>query len=100
LHEPTANLDAVEREMIAVACTASSPTALRSGRHWATLSSPTVSRSTTGGRGFGERSAAILDFAVKITDHPLERELEDLERLKGFGLSEEEVWDVVETSCP
>ena len=73
--------------------------ATRSGRLRATLSSPTVSRSTTGGRGLGERSAAILDFAVKITDHPLECELEDLERLKGFGLSEE-VWDVVETSCP
>ena len=51
------------------------------------------------GRELGERSAAILDFAVKITDHPLECELEDLERLKGFGLSEEEVWNVVETSC-
>ena len=74
--------------------------ATRSGRLRATLSSPTVSRSTTGGQGLGERSAAILDFAViKITDHLLECELEDLERLKGFGLSEE-VWDVVETLCP
>ncbi len=46
-----------------------------------------------------ERRTAILDFAVKETKHTLGCSPEDLERLKGFGLTEEELWDVVETSC-
>jgi hypothetical protein len=34
-----------------------------------------------------------------VTKEPLECSPEDLERLKGFGLTEEEVWDVIEMSC-
>jgi uncharacterized protein YciW len=49
--------------------------------------------------GLDERRSGILDFAVKVTERPLECDPEDLERLKGFGLTEEEVWDVVEMSC-
>ena len=49
--------------------------------------------------GLDERRTAILDFAVKITERPLDYDPEDLARLKGFGLTEEEVWDVVEMSC-
>ena len=49
--------------------------------------------------GLDERRTAILDFAVKITERPLDCDPEDLARLKRFGLTEEEVWDVVETSC-
>jgi uncharacterized peroxidase-related enzyme len=46
--------------------------------------------------GLDERRTAILDFAARITEKPLECTPEDLERLKNFGLTEEEVWDVVE----
>jgi len=46
--------------------------------------------------GLDERRAAILDYAVKVTNEPLDCDPEDLERLKSFGLTEEEVWDVVE----
>jgi uncharacterized peroxidase-related enzyme len=46
--------------------------------------------------GLDERRTAILDFAVKITERPLDCHPEDLERLQGFGLTEEEVWDVIE----
>ena len=45
----------------------------------------------------GERRTAILDFAVKVTERPLDCGSEDLERLKGFALTEE-VSDVVEMS--
>src|SRR5215218_4956610 len=48
--------------------------------------------------GLDERRRAILDFAVKITERPLDCDPEDLERLKGFGLTEEEVWDVIEVT--
>jgi hypothetical protein len=49
--------------------------------------------------GLDKRRTAILDFATKITERPLDCDPEDLERLKGFGLTEAEVWDVIETSC-
>jgi uncharacterized peroxidase-related enzyme len=106
LHEPTQNLDAAEREMIAVAvsmangclyCLVAHGAALREA-----LGDPILADKITLGHrraGLDERRTAILDFAVKVTERPLECDPEDLERLKGFGLTEEEVWDVVEMSC-
>jgi len=103
LHEPTKNLDAAEREMIAVAvsmensclyCLVAHGAALRGA-----LGDPIMAdRITLDYRraGLDERRTAILDYAVKITKEPLICSPEDLERLKGFGLVEEEVWDVVE----
>ena len=105
LHEPTDNLDAAEREMIAVAvsmangclyCLVAHGAALREA-----LGDPILAdRVTLDHRraGLDERRTAILDFAVKVTKEPLECSPEDLERLKGFGLTEEEVWDVIEMS--
>ena len=46
--------------------------------------------------GLDERRTPILDFAVKVTERPLDCDPGDLERLRGYGLTEEEVWDVVE----
>ncbi len=106
LHEPTENLDAAEREMIAVAvsmansclyCLVAHGAALRE-----TLGDPILAdRITLDHRraGLDERCAAILDYAVKVTGRPLECTPEDLERLKGHGLTEEEVWDVVEVAA-
>ncbi|QYJ15797.1 hypothetical protein Rxycam_01625 [Rubrobacter xylanophilus DSM 9941] len=103
LHEPTENLDAAEREMIAVAvsmangclyCLVTHGAALREA-----LGDPILAdRITLDYRraGLDERRTAILDFAVKITREPLECSPEDIERLCGFGLSLEEVWDVIE----
>jgi uncharacterized peroxidase-related enzyme len=103
LHEPTPNLDAAEREMIAVAvsmangclyCLVAHGAALREA-----LGDPILAdRITLDHRraGLDERRTAILDFAVKITEHPLDCDPKDLERLKDFGLTEEEVWDVIE----
>ncbi|BBL80060.1 alkyl hydroperoxide reductase AhpD [Rubrobacter xylanophilus] len=103
LHEPTENLDAAEREMIAVAvsmangclyCLVAHGAALREA-----LGDPILAdRITLDYRraGLDERRTAILDFAVKITREPLECSPEDIERLRGFGLSLEEVWDVIE----
>jgi uncharacterized peroxidase-related enzyme len=103
LHEPTENLDAAEREMIAVAvsmengclyCLVAHGAALREA-----LGDPIMAdRITLDYRraGLDERRAAILDYAVKVTNEPLDCTPDDLERLKSFGLTEEEVWDVVE----
>jgi uncharacterized peroxidase-related enzyme len=103
LHEPTENLDAAEREMIAVAvsmengclyCLVAHGAALREA-----LGDPIMAdRITLDYRraGLDERRAAILDYAVKVTNEPLDCTPDDLERLKSLGLTEEEVWDVVE----
>jgi uncharacterized peroxidase-related enzyme len=88
LHEPTENLDAAEREMIAVAvsmangclyCLVAHGAALRE-----TLGDPILAdRITLDYRraGLDERLTAILDYAVKVTQRPLECTPEDLERL-------------------
>ena len=103
LHEPTPNLDAAEREMIAVAvsmangclyCLVAHGAALR-----AALGDPILAdRITLDYRRAGpdERRTAILDYATKVTERPLDCAPEDLTRLQEHGLTEEEVWDVVE----
>ena len=103
LHEETENLDGAEREMIAVVvsmkngclyCLVAHGAALREA-----LGDPILADRITLDHhraGLDERRTAILDFAAKVTEKPLECSPEDLERLKRFGLTEEEVWDVVE----
>ncbi|MGF1473473.1 MAG: peroxidase-related enzyme [Rubrobacteraceae bacterium] len=103
LHEPTDELSAAEREMIAVAvsmengclyCLVAHGAALREE-----LGDPILAdRITLDYRraGLGERLRAILDYAVKITNDPLECSSEDLDHLKSFGLSDVACWDVVE----
>ena len=46
--------------------------------------------------GLDERRTAILDFAVKITEQPLDCDPTTSNGSRAFGLTEEEVWDVVE----
>ena len=103
LHVPTDNLDAAEREMIAVAVSMANGCLYCLVAHGATLrealGDPILAdRITLDYRraGLDERLTAILDFAVKITDRPLDCDLEALQRLQGFGLTEQEVWDIVE----
>lgn len=103
LHEPTENLDAAEREMIAVAvsmangclyCLVAHGAALREA-----LGDPILAdRVTLDYRraGLDERRTAILDYATKVTERPLDCTPEDLTCLREHGLTEEEVWDVVE----
>ncbi|AHY47690.1 putative peroxidase-related enzyme [Rubrobacter radiotolerans] len=103
LHEPTENLGAAEREMIAVAvsmengclyCLVAHGAALREA-----LGDPILAdRITLDYRraGLDERRRAILDYAVKVTNEPLECTPEDIERLRSLGLTLEEVWDVAE----
>lgn len=105
LHEATDNLSAAEREMIAVAvsmengclyCLVSHGAALREA-----LGDPVLAdRITLDYRraGLDARTRAILDYAVKITNEPLECTPQDIEHLQGFGLTLEEVWDVMEVA--
>ncbi len=106
LHEPTDNLDAAEREMIAVAvsmangclyCLVAHGAALRE-----VLGDPVLAdRITLDYRraGLDERRTALLDYAVKLTEAPLECGAGDIARLQALGLSLEEVWDVAEIAA-
>lgn len=106
LHEPTENLGVAEREMIAVAvsmangclyCLVAHGQALREA-----LGDPVLAdRITLDYRraGLDERRTAILDYAVKITQRPLECEESDITRLRDLGLTLEEVWDVAEIAA-
>lgn len=106
LHEPTANLDEAEREMIAVAvsmangclyCLVAHGAALREA-----LGDPVLAdRITLDYRraGLDERRTAILDYAVKVAVRPLECDEQDIRRLQELGLDLEEVWDVAEIAA-
>jgi uncharacterized peroxidase-related enzyme len=106
LHEPTDNLNAAQREMIAVAvsmangclyCLVAHGAALREA-----LGDPIVADRITldyKRAGLETKMEAVLDFAVKVTRTPLACEPEDLENLKSHGLTEEEVWDVIEIAA-
>jgi len=106
LHEPTETLSAAEREMIAVAvsmangclyCLVAHGAALREA-----LGDPILAdRITLDYRraGLGAKHTAILDFAVNLTKSPLECSERDLHRLRSLGLTEQEVWDVIEIAA-
>jgi len=106
LHEPTGNLDAAEREMIAVAvsmanqclyCLVAHGAALREA-----LGDPIKADRITldyKRAGLDAKMEAILDFAVKLTLGPADCSREDTEILKSLGLTQEEVWDVIEIAA-
>jgi uncharacterized peroxidase-related enzyme len=106
LHEPTEHLNAAEREMIAVAvsmangclyCLVSHGAALREA-----LGDPIQADRITldyKRAGLDARMEAVLDFAVMLTEDPHACEQADLAHLQGFGLTLEEVWDVIEIAA-
>ncbi len=106
LHEPTENLSAAAREMIAVAvsmangclyCLVAHGAALREA-----LGDPILADRITldyKRAGLNSKHTAILDFAVRLTKTPLECLESDLQVLRGLGLTEHEVWDVIEIAA-
>jgi uncharacterized peroxidase-related enzyme len=106
LHEPTANLNAAEREMIAVAVS------MANGCLYCLVSHGAALREALGDPICGDRITldykraelspkmmAVLDYAVKLTVEPRECTPADIEHLKSYGLTTEEVWDVIEIAA-
>src|SRR2546428_6021041 len=103
LHEPTENLNAAEREMIAVAvsmanqclyCLVAHGAALREA-----LGDPIKADRITldyKRAGLDAKMEAVLDFAVKLTNTPTDCSQRDIEHLKSLGLTQEQAWDVIE----
>jgi uncharacterized peroxidase-related enzyme len=106
LHEPTANLSEADREMIAVVvssindctyCVVSHSAMLRKE-----LGDPELAEKIAINwrhAGLDKRRLAICEYAEKITLRPRECGADDLATLAEVGLSEQEVWDVVELAA-
>ncbi len=106
LHEPTAHLNAAEREMIAVAVSMANGCLYCLVAHGAALrealgDAVKADRITLDYKraGLDAKMEAVLDYATKLTLSPLECLQEDLEHLQSFGLTQEEVWDVIEIAA-
>ena len=103
LHEPTEHLSQAEREMIAVAVS------MANGCLYCLVAHGDALRQALGDRvladriifdfrraGLPPKQHAMLEYAVKITKAPLDCDESDLDRLRDAGLTDEEVWDVIE----
>src|SRR5919202_1382942 len=97
LHEPTPNLDAAEREMIAVAVSMANGCLYCLVAHGAALREALGDPILADRIKWDHRRAvdyvrrnANLDLAVKVTQRQLDCGPKDLERLRAFGLTEEE----------
>jgi uncharacterized peroxidase-related enzyme len=110
LHEPTENLDAADREMIAVVvsaynrctyCIVSHGHALRVALGGDLAAEITADQIATNWRhaDLDDRRRAICAYAEKVTATPHVMTETDLETLAAVGLSTDEVWDVVEIAA-
>ena len=106
LHQPTAQLSAADREMIAVVVSAANGCLYCLVAHGAALREE-LGDPVLGERisydwrraGLDSRRSAICAYAEKLTLHPREITRADLEGLLDTGLTAEEAWDVAEIAA-
>jgi uncharacterized peroxidase-related enzyme len=106
LHEPTAQLSAADREMIAVVVSAANGCLYCLVAHGATLREE-LDDPVLGERvsydwrraGLDRRRAAICAYAEKLTLRPREVTRADLQSLLDTGLTLAEAWDVAEITA-
>lgn len=49
--------------------------------------------------GLDPRTRAIMDYAVKITRSPVETSEDDIQTLRDHGLSDDDIYDVIQTAA-
>ena len=106
LHEPTENLSAADREMIAVVVSAANGCLYCLVAHGAALRAE-LGDGVLGERisydwrraGLDARRRAICAYAEKLTLDPRNVDGEDLQHLLNAGLTPEEAWDVIEIAA-
>ena len=106
LHEPTENLGAADREMIAVVVSAANECLYCLVAHGAALREE-LGDPVLGERvsydwrraGLDDRRTAICAYAEKLTRDPRAVDGDDLARLLDAGLSSAEAWDVIEITA-
>jgi uncharacterized peroxidase-related enzyme len=106
LHEPTENLSSADREMIAVVVSAYNRCTYCIVSHGHALAEALGDRAladyiATNWRhaNLDRRRTAICTYAEKVTARPHEMSEDDLRRLREVGLTDHEVWDVVEIAA-
>jgi len=106
VHEPTENLDAADRELIAVVVSSANRCLYCLVAHGAALreligDAALADRITLDYRraGLDGKTRAILDYATKLTATPTECDATDIDGLRAHGLTLEEVWDVAEITA-
>ncbi len=114
LHEPTENLDEADREMIAVVVSAWNRCTYCIVAHGHALRAALVTRGLDAAAAevqadylatnwrhaeLDDRRRAICDFAERLTAEPYRSSEADLQALGDAGLSQDEVWDVVEIAA-
>jgi uncharacterized peroxidase-related enzyme len=106
LHEPTEQLSAADREMIAVVVSAANGCLYCLVAHGAALrqelGDPVLGERISNDwrrAALDERRAAICAYADKLTVSPRELTRADLQSLLDVGLSLEEAWDVAEIAA-
>ena len=104
--EGTDGLTAREREMISVAVSMANGCLYCLVAHGAALREASgdkveADRITLDYRraGLNERQTAMLDYVVKITKTPLECDEADIEKLRGLGFTDEDIWDIAEITA-
>ena len=104
--EGTPGVSAAEREMISVAVSMSNGCLYCLVAHGAALREATgdpveADRITLDYRRADllPRQRAMLDFAVKVAQRPIDCEPEDLDELRGHGFSDEDIWDIIEVAA-
>lgn len=104
--EGTPGLSAREREMISVAVSMANGCLYCLVAHGAALRQQSddrieADRITLDYRraDLSARERAILDYAVKVTKNPGDCDETDIEELRAAGLSDEDIWDVIEVAA-
>ena len=107
LHEETPGLSAAEREMIAVVvsmangclyCLVAHGAALRDA--WGDpVMADRITLDWRRAEALTDRQRAICAMAERLTLKPLECTETELDELRGHGLSDEDVWDVIEVAA-
>ncbi len=100
---PTDTLNAADRELVAVAVS------MRNGCGYCLVSHGYAVRRALKDPILGDlatidhrrapldgRRRAMMDYAAKITENPGDCDEADLEMLRGHGLTDEDIWDVIE----
>ena len=111
LHEPTDNLDAADRELIAVVVSAYNRCTYCIVAHGQALRAALAARGLDVGAAqvladhvatnwrhadLDARQRAIADYAERLTAEPRLMAEADLHALRAVGLTDDEVWDVAE----
>lgn len=106
MHEPTDNLSAADRELIAVVVSATNGCLYCLVAHGAALREE-LGDGVLGERisydwrrsGLDARRRAICAYAEKLTRNAREVDADDLQSLLDAGLGREEAWDVIEITA-